>query len=106
MGKGKPAPQNNKNFNIFSFKTLLIVIIIIILVEFWILIDTPPSVPEFHRESSNIQKVTNERYPLIVLYHGKPVGETIEWNTGVWPGWGEGFYYIILIIIKYYIIIM
>lgn len=27
--------------------------------------------------------------PLVVLYHGHPKGAEYEWNTGVWPAWGE-----------------
>ena len=40
----------------------------------------PPRVPRW---------IGDEKTPLVVLYHGKPEEAPYEWNTGVWPGWGE-----------------
>lgn len=35
------------------------------------------------------QKVNQHQLPIVLLYHGHPEGATYEWNTGVWPAWGE-----------------
>eukprot|EP01095_Lingulamoeba_sp_RSL-Kostka_P009662 TRINITY_DN3350_c0_g1_i1.p1 TRINITY_DN3350_c0_g1~~TRINITY_DN3350_c0_g1_i1.p1 ORF type:complete len:392 (+),score=98.51 TRINITY_DN3350_c0_g1_i1:76-1251(+) len=29
------------------------------------------------------------RYPLVVMYYGKPEGAPYEWNSGVWSGFGD-----------------
>ena len=33
--------------------------------------------------------IGDDKTPLVVLYHGKPDDAPYEWNTGVWPSWGE-----------------
>lgn len=40
-------------------------------------------------DNSKNKSIGDENTPLIVLYHGKPEKAPYEWNTGVWPSWGE-----------------
>ena len=76
---GSGALKRNKKcsfcYRMFFFLVLLIFIVLLI--------------PILFGRKPEQEWIGDRKTPLVLLYHGKPENAPYEWNTGVWPAWGE-----------------